>query len=368
MKHATVLWAALGLVLALAPAPAAAADPGQQLEALALALEGIGRASDAARFREAVASIPPADLDAVYGGVDLQPLVDGLYQSEQSRTEAAAAAQETRDILGAARVRALARARSAPETIQSVGLPEAPFPTNTTDLCPDHAVPGTKSDTHTAVETLNRLNIAGKAVEQAEIILSLGRGIWDGISRACKQTVIIAGVGGNFSLACIPIDIVFAVLETVVAEVKWGYQFTQQEYDKISACDKSIETAEIAGGYNRLSHIHGDVEDFKQHINTRLDEFERKADLLLKVLLEEDLHHRSTNRLSVNYTTRLEEACDAAQEAIDESNQAGYAPATASQALHDLGRKLMPTEPKRALELCQAAYQKVTGREALRRR
>jgi hypothetical protein len=366
MKYTAVLCAALGLVLALARP--AAADALQQLESLAVALEGIGRASDAARFRAAVASSPPGDLEVVYGDVDLQPLVDGLYQAEQNRAEAAAAAQETQNIVQAARVRALARARSAPETIQSAGLPVAPFPTNTTHLCPDHAVPGTKSDTHTAVETLNKLNIAGKAVEQAEIVLSLGRGIWDGISRACKQTHIILGVGGNFSLLCIPIDIVFAILETVVAEVKWGFQFTQQEYDRISSCDKSIETAEIAGGYNRLNHIHADVESFQAHINTRLDEFERKADLLLKVLLEEDLHVRSTARTSVNYTVRLEEACDAAQEAIDESNQAGYAPATASQALHDLGRKLMPTDPKRALELCQDAYRKITGREGMRRR
>jgi hypothetical protein len=367
MRYATVCCAALGLVLSATP-HAAAADPGQQLEALAVALEGIGRANDAARFREAVAAIPPGDLDAVYGDVDLQPLVDGLYQAEQNRTEATAAAQEVRDILHAARVQALARARSAPETIQSAGLPEAPFPTNTTHLCPDHSVPGTKSDTHTAVTTLNKLNIASKAVEQAEIILSLGRGIWDGISRACKQTVIILGVGGNFSLACVPIDIVFAVLEFVVAEVNLGFQFTQMEYDRISSCDKSIETAEIAGGYNRMNHIHGDIESFKEHINTRLDEFEGKANLLLKVLLEEDLHVRSSARTSVNYTVRLEEACDAAQEAIDESNQAGYAPATASQALHDLGRKLMPTDPKRALELCQDAYRKITGREGTRRR
>jgi hypothetical protein len=366
MKYTAVLCAWLGLVLALVRP--AAADPGPQLEAVAVALERIGGASDAARFREAVAAIPPEGLEAIYGDADLQSLVEALDRLDQNRIEAAAATQATRDVVRSARLRALDRARSAPEAIQSAGLPKAPFPNNTTDLCPDHSVPGTKSDTRKALETLDKLNTTSRNLEQAEISISAARGVWDAIGRACKQAVIVAGFGGNFSSFCIPIDIVFTAAELIVAEIKWAGQFTQQEYDRIAACDKSIETAEIAGGYNRLKHVHADVEEFKKNIEDRLETLDGKADLLLKVLLEGDLHVRSTSRLSVNYTERLAEACKTAQTAIDESSKAGYAPATAAQALHDLGRKLIPTDPKRALELCQDAYRKVTGREATRLR
>lgn len=365
MKHLTVRCAAFGLVLALASG--AAADPREQLEALAVALEGIGRANDAARFRSAVAAIPPEQIDAVYGGTDLTPLAEGLLQSGQAQAEMGARTEAARVELEAARAEAVARAGAGLGAVQSAGLPVAPFPT-AVSLCPTHADPGTKSDTHAALETLHNLNIATKTLEQVEIVFGAGRGIWDGISRACKQTVIILGVGGNFSLACVPIDIVFAVLEFAVAEAKWGVEFWKQNYDRINACDHAVETAESAGTYLRLEHVHTDVEDFKQQIDARLAVLDGKAERALKVLLESDLHERATRRLNVNYTVRLEEACDAAQEAIDESAGAGYAPAPGAQAAHDLGRKLIPSDPKKAFELCQRAYRLVTAREAVRRR
>ena len=371
MKYATICCAALGMVLALAPAARAATvtDPRQQLEALAVALERIGRASDAARFREAVAAMPPDQLDAIYGGVDLMPLADGIYQSGQARAQVMASTEKARKELDAARAEAIAKARSAPETVKSGqrALPDAPWPT-AVSLCPTHATPDLKSDTHQALETQNQLNIATKTLEETEIVYNLGKGIWDGISRACKQEVMILGVGGNFSLACIPIDIVFAVVQFAVSEAKWGVQFWQQSFDRVNACDAAVETAEKAGTYLRLGHVHDDLTDFKQNIDDRLAVLDGKADLALKVLLESDLHQRSTSRLNVNYTVRLEAACDAAQEAIDRSVGAGYAPSPGAQALQDLGRKLMPTDPKRAFELCQNAYRMVTAREAVRKR
>ena len=213
MKRLAIYAALLGLVLAL-PARAAA-DPRQQLEELAVALERIGKTAEAARFRAAVDSLPPDQVDAIYGDADLSALAQGLYQSGHATAEVLSTAKVTRDALDAARVAALARASSAPATTMSGAngaLPTAPWPT-AVSLCPVHAIPGAKSDTHEALEAMSQLTAASKALEQAEILYSLGKGIWDGLSRVCKQVVLVFGVGGNLSLACLPIDIVFGVVE-----------------------------------------------------------------------------------------------------------------------------------------------------------
>lgn len=369
MKRLTIYAALLGLMLAI-PARAAA-DPRQQLEQLAVALEQIGKASDAARFRDAVNALSPEEIDAIYGDTDLTPLAEGLYRSGKSTAEVLSSARAARDALDAARVRSLAQVNGgAPVTTMSGpngALPTAPWPT-AVNLCPVHAVAGSKSDTHEALDAMSELTKATKALEQAEIVYSLGKGIWDGLSRACKQVIIVLGAGGNSSLACLPVDIVFGVLEFAVAEAKWGVEFWQQNRDRIDACDAAVETAEKAGTYTRLGHVHADIETFKAEMQARLEAMTRKADLAMKVLLEGDLHEGSVNRLKVNYTVRLEESCDAAQRAIDESAAAGYPPTPGPQSLHDQGRKLMPTDPRRAFDLCQEAYRRVTTREPVRRR
>ena len=114
--------------------------------------------------------------------------------------------------------------------------------------------------------------------------------------------------------------------------------------------------------------MHDDIETFKVETQARLEAMTRKADLALKVLLEGDLHNGSVRRLNVNYGVRLTESCDAAQRAIDAAAAAGYAPSPGPQSLHDMGRKLIASDPRRAFDLCQEAYRRVTAREPVRRR
>ncbi len=368
MNRLSICVALLALALVL-PSPAAA-NPRQQLEQLAVALESIGKTDEAARFREAVNDLPIEQIDSVYGDVDLTPLAQGLVESGDATAAVVASARSAREALDVARIEAIARAGNAPESVMSGpngALPVAPWPT-AVSLCPVHATAGLKSDTREALVAMGELTKASKALEQAELLLSVGRGIWEGISRLCEQSVIIAGIGGNFSLACVPIDIVFGVVEFAVAEAKWGVEFWQQDRDRIDACDAAVETAEKAGSHLRVGHVHADLETFQAEVQARLDAMTRKADLALTVILEGDLHRGSARRLNVNYTVRLEESCDAAQRAIDASEAAGYPRSARAQTLHDEGRRLVSTDSRRAFDLCQESYRKVTAHESVRRR
>lgn len=368
----TFLLACAMLGLALSGPARAATNVERQLEQLAVALEQLGRADEARRFREAVAATPPQDLEAVYGDTDLTPLAEKLFEAAPLEAEVQAGLAESR-------ATALARASAAtlqtarpPESILSHGngpLPEAPWPDISGDFCDAQEIPGrTTSDTHEGFVKLRDLNTATKTVEQFEILYAFARGVWDGLSRACDQTTIVAGSGANTSLACLPIDIVLAVAELLVAEAKSAVEFVQMELDMIGLCDGAVETAQMAGTYKRLGHLHEDLQAFKASVRTRLAEAHRQADLVLEVLLEGDLREKSVRRLNVNYTTRLEEACDEAQAAIDETAAAGYSPTPQPQALVDAGRKAMATDPKRAFDYCQAGYRLVTSRGTVRRR
>jgi hypothetical protein len=86
----------------------------------------------------------------------------------------------------------------------------------------------------------------------AQITLEAAQNVWSIASRACDQVVVAAGFGGNGSAACIIVD-----------EVLFAAQTT---YNAFVYCDANIDSAEILGSYNRLEHLHGDVEDAKASI------------------------------------------------------------------------------------------------------
>lgn len=67
----------------------------------------------------------------------------------------------------------------------------------------------------------------------------------DVLGRLCEQEFNIAGVGGDFSLACIVSDVAYHLLRPV------------EEFPAI--CDDNIDSAEIEGSYERLGHLHGDL-------------------------------------------------------------------------------------------------------------
>ncbi|MCP3918178.1 MAG: hypothetical protein GY711_21725 [bacterium] len=61
----------------------------------------------------------------------------------------------------------------------------------------------------------------------------------------CKQTAVVAGVGGNASTACIIVDVAWVVAKFVQAEIDF--------------CEGDIDSAEILGSYERLEHVNDDL-------------------------------------------------------------------------------------------------------------
>lgn len=87
----------------------------------------------------------------------------------------------------------------------------------------------------------------------ARLAYEIAQGIWSGLSRACEEVV----AGFNLSLLCIPVDLVLFAAQITV--------------DEIANCDEDIDAAEIEGTYDRVGHIHGDVEVLQSTVDTLLD-------------------------------------------------------------------------------------------------
>jgi hypothetical protein len=372
MRHPTIRCAVLAVVLTLPGV--AAADSWQQFQELAAALDQLGRPADADRLRQAIDSVPPEELEEVYGGVDLTPLVEGFSQLAPDLPELQERARAVQAEFDAMRTAAVAPAPTVLLSISSAtngDLPVAPYP-SVLEFCPEHdnasVSPTRRNDTQDVLDLQNNVKIARIVVEQVEIARALAKAVWDGVSRACEQVegVIILGEGAvfNLSLACLPVDIVFALADTLVREAQFHVGLFQAKVDRKNACDAAVDTAQIAANYERLDHVHRDMEIFKQEVQEQLDRMGAKIDLLLKTQLEDALQLSSSVRAGVFYTDRLGEVCTAAQEAIDDADALGYRVRVRAQALHDLGKQLIPTNPKKAFDKCKAGYRLVTRKSA----
>ncbi|MDG2306829.1 MAG: hypothetical protein P8R42_19725 [Candidatus Binatia bacterium] len=67
------------------------------------------------------------------------------------------------------------------------------------------------------------------------------------------------------------------------------------------------------------------------------------------------MHQKGGSITTMLYTQRLDEACEAAQAAIDAADVL-YKINGQAQILHDQGFALRATDPKKAYELCKKSY------------
>ncbi len=92
----------------------------------------------------------------------------------------------------------------------------------------------------------------------ARLAYEIAQGVWSALSRACEEVVVVPpGAGGNTSLLCIPVDLVLFAARVIL--------------DEIANCDGDIDSAEIEGTYERVAHIHGDVEVLDDKLDMLLD-------------------------------------------------------------------------------------------------
>ena len=78
--------------------------------------------------------------------------------------------------------------------------------------------------------------------------------------RACDETIVAIGVGGNTALICLISDAVWVVAKTVF----WQIQFWSSD----------VDGAEIEGTYDRVGHLHTDIESLQSSItahNSNID-------------------------------------------------------------------------------------------------
>ncbi len=139
------------------------------------------------------------------------------------------------------------------------------------------------------------------AVFAAKVALQAARLVWSAASRGCDEVVVVLGEGGNASLVCIAADAVLFAAESVLEDFVF--------------CDDNIDSAEIEGSYERLFHLHGDVEVLQEHIE---EIWERE--------IEENIFHRNnlvSLFLPAAHGGRLESVRDIVAKWIMQSAAAG---------------------------------------------
>jgi hypothetical protein len=90
----------------------------------------------------------------------------------------------------------------------------------------------------------NRQDSAVMAASEAALFVA--ETVREEASRACDETIVILGEGGNGSLVCLITDAIYIAAKA-----------TNQA---LAFCDGDIDSAEIEGSYDRLAHIHSNLE------------------------------------------------------------------------------------------------------------
>jgi hypothetical protein len=76
-------------------------------------------------------------------------------------------------------------------------------------------------------------------------LLAGAEALKEAASRICEQDLTIIGEGGNLSVLCIVTDVLFVAAKTIHANML--------------LCEGAIDSAEIAGTYHRVGHLHDDL-------------------------------------------------------------------------------------------------------------
>lgn len=232
----------IGIVAALAISSTATAEPGESWvegtlqdrayviradwNAVADAVASTGNVAAAMQIEEALIAVPDANLERLYGDVDVNPLIEAFTANGNDLIAADEAMEEM---------------ASLRENIACVG---GGYPT--TSLCSG----STRFPANSGAAAL-------LAIMSAKDALDIAKGVWSVISRACEQDV----AGGNSSLACIPADAVLAAAELTlgVAEDTFGV---------ISFCNRAIDATEIEGSYELLKLLRNEVKLLTELVET----------------------------------------------------------------------------------------------------
>jgi hypothetical protein len=234
----------LFVIVLLTFSVSAIAGPREDWQVLTDSIAASGNHQAAERINEALSKLSDEEIQRIYGNTDLLTLADKFLSSTELTHRATTQYPELAPLYATPQLEVGDDSTGRRDkgafrtTIQSAGLPGAVgYPT--AGWCPFSP---NRSDA-------DALLIAQDVTAGARVLLETAKGVWAGLSRACDEVLF----GFNGSLACIPADIVLAAAELVV-----GAAETVVEH--IDFCDAAVDAAEIEASYERVGHLHTDLD------------------------------------------------------------------------------------------------------------
>jgi len=211
-------------------------------QVLADAISASGNEDAALRISHSMATIPDEQLEKVYGNIDLLQLADTFLDMNEVN-------RDRQDIVKGFTVMATAPQAysSGSSKTNSFGFPSAAYPS--TSIC---SLSPNRSDDFRQFTAL-------KAIDATNLALETAQGVWSAASRVCEEVIL----GFNGSLICIPVDVVLFVAELAVGIAE--HIFMLEEH-----CDSEVNEAEIEGSYERLGHLHGDLQSHDFDITSQI--------------------------------------------------------------------------------------------------
>ncbi|MES1240201.1 MAG: hypothetical protein ABUT39_01145 [Acidobacteriota bacterium] len=125
----------------------------------------------------------------------------------------------------------------------------------------------------------------------SEAALFVAETVREEASRACDETVVVLGEGGNGSLVCLVTDAVYIVAKAA--------------NQALAFCDGDIDSAEIEGSYDRLAHIHSNLETSIANDNSNTAAINSNVDAAEAAIIANDNANR--NLINANTDTRAAE-------------------------------------------------------------
>src|SRR6266568_3853318 len=96
--------------------------------------------------------------------------------------------------------------------------------------------------------------IPNAVVIAADVVFFIADVVRESAQDGCKEILVVAGEGGNTSLVCIPLDIIWIAAKAVD--------------EGIHFCDDDLTGAVVDANYARLNHIHDDLANVQTGVNT----------------------------------------------------------------------------------------------------
>lgn len=311
------------------------ADPVRQFGKISLLFEELDMAETAVEIREAVGQLSPDQLERVYGEVDFSPITEGLRMlapefvrsvREVEATElrlAEAAGEWAKFVLehGVSHG-GQASGREATVTCQETLATQAACHDAKglweTGRCncwgPNHDLPAThgicgawphQNDSKKAAEghsdAINNLAL----FRAAQVDLAGAQAAWASAGRACDETLVVFGEGGNGSVGCIPVDVVLAGVQFIADTAEYMLELARMHQDLKDYCDSAVDTSRLNANFHRLINVRDELPQLERRIEDKIDarfnELKVLVDLVIAGQVEKSLQRGSGPRMALMY-------------------------------------------------------------------